>query len=67
MKAENSTEPFRKAGRVVWISDETTPIVRRKTNTGDTTAWEKKKTRTTNTEIGRLCQPRDERYRDNIT
>ena len=47
---------------VVWTSDETRPVIRRKMD-GDGTTWEEKKK--TEAEMDGLCQRRHERYRDN--
>ena len=50
--------------RVMWFThEEARPRNGRMTDTGNVTTLEKKNT---NSEMGGLCEPRHERYRDNI-
>ena len=47
---------------VVWTHEEMIPRIRQQTNTGDGTAWEKK--RKIKAEMYGLCQPRHESYQE---
>ena len=59
LPVENITERCRK-GRLRWFGHVKRPRLRRKTNAGDGTTWEK----TPEAELDGLCQPRHESYRD---
>ena len=64
LKVEDITERCRKARlEVVWPRKETRPRTHRKKDSGDGTAWEKKK-RKTEAEMDGLCQSRHESHRN---
>ena len=51
---------------VIWTHGETSSMIRRETNTGDGTTWEKTQQMKIKQEMNVLCQYRRDSYMDNI-
>ena len=63
---ESETKTMWEYNEVVWTCEETKTKLLGKTNSGDGTAWEKKRKKT-NAEKNGLCQQRHESYPDDRT
>ena len=60
---EHHREVQKSETEVVWTHERTIPGIRRKTDTGDGTTWEKRKTEA---EMAGLCQPRHESHQQKM-